>query len=146
MTTGRPPEPRPDPEPPEFVDQPDKVVRLTVMLKRLLEEVRQDDLGPGARARLRSVYETSMNELTGTISEDLQAELGRLSVSFDEPEPPSEGELRVAQAQLVGWLEGVVRGIQNALRAQSGARPQPPPGLGPPPEAGGEGPPSGTYL
>ena len=145
MTASVPPEPRPDPEPPEYVDQPDKVVRLTVMLKRLLEEARHDDLGPGARARLRNVYETSMSELAGTISEDLQEELGRLSVSFDAPEPPSEGELRVAQAQLVGWLEGVVRGVQNALRAQSGQR-QPPPGLGPPPEAGAEGPSSGTYL
>ena len=135
--------------PPGYVDQPNKVVRVTGMLRRLLEEARHDELGPGARARLRTIYETSLEELTETFSDDLRDELERLALPFDQPTPPSEAELRVAQAQLVGWLDGLVRGIEAALKARQVAgggqvpRPLDPRGGGPEP---GEPPPSGVYL
>lgn len=143
-----PPEPA-APRPAGYVDQPNKVVRVTGMLRRLLEEARHDDLGPGARARLRTIYETSLEELTDTFSDDLRDELERLALPFDQPTPPSEAELRVAQAQLVGWLDGLVRGIEAALRARqvAGTSPGPPPFD---PRRGGteqeEPPPSGVYL
>jgi hypothetical protein len=135
--------------PPGYVDQPNKVVRVTGMLRRLLEEVRHDDLGSGARARLRTIYETSLEELTDTFSDDLRDELERLALPFEQPTPPSEAELRVAQAQLVGWLDGLVRGIEAALRArQVAGAGQAPHRLDP--ERGGaeqgEPPPSGVYL
>ncbi len=138
--------PRPEANGPEdVISSPAKVLRIGAMTKELLEEVRRAPMDEAGRTRLREIYETSVRELGGCLSDDLRDELARLSSPFNS-DTPSEAELRVAQAQLVGWLEGVVRGIQNALRAQSGGRPQPPPGFGPPPEAAGEGPPSGTYL
>jgi hypothetical protein len=135
--------------PPGYVDQPNKVVRVTGMLRRLLEEARHDDLGAGARARLRTIYETSFEELTDTFSDDLRDELERLALPFDQPTPPSEAELRVAQAQLVGWLDGLVRGIEAAVTARqaagAGQAPHPlDPGRGGPEQ--GEPPPSGVYL
>ena len=87
------------------------------MIKQLLEEVRQAPLDEASRARLREIYETSIKELSEGLSEDLQAELTRLASPFSEG-VPSEGELRIAQAQLVGWLEGLFHGIQATLFAQ----------------------------
>lgn len=102
----------------EFVESPGKVMRIGSMIKQLLEEVRQSDLDEPSRERLREIYETSINELSSALSPDLDEELKRLAHPFDSPEAPSEAELRIAKAQLVGWLEGLFHGIQATLFAQ----------------------------
>ncbi|MGH9085858.1 MAG: bacterial proteasome activator family protein [Acidimicrobiales bacterium] len=102
----------------ESVESPGKVMRIGSMIKQLLEEVRQSDLDEPSRERLREIYETSVVELSSALSPDLQDELKRLALPFDEPGVPSEGELRIAKAQLVGWLEGLFHGIQATLFAQ----------------------------
>ncbi len=101
----------------EAVEQPAKVMRIGSMIKQLLEEVRQAPLDEASRNRLRDIYDTSVKELAEGLSADLQAELARLASPFST-DIPSEGELRVAQAQLVGWLEGLFHGIQATLFAQ----------------------------
>jgi hypothetical protein len=104
-------------EPTETVAQPAKVMRIGSMIRQLLEEVRQAPMDEKSRTRLREIYDTSVRELSEGLSPDLAAELGRISHPF-EPSTPSEAELRVAQAQLVGWLEGLFQGIQATLFAQ----------------------------
>ncbi|HVB05472.1 MAG TPA: proteasome activator [Acidimicrobiales bacterium] len=101
----------------EAVQRPAKVMRIGSMIKQLLEEVRGVELDSAARIRLREIYESSVRELADTLSPDLAAELDRMTLSFDSEEP-SDAELRVAQAQLVGWLEGLFHGIQATLFAQ----------------------------
>jgi hypothetical protein len=102
----------------ETVEQPAKVMRIGSMIKQLLEEVRQAPLDEASRARLREIYETSVRELAEGLSSDLREELDRLAMPFESEAAPSEAELRVAQAQLVGWLEGLFHGIQATLFAQ----------------------------
>jgi hypothetical protein len=102
----------------EAVEQPAKVMRIGSMIKLLLDEVRQADLDEPSRDRLREIYETSVTELSSALSPDLRDELGRLAHPFAGAEAPSEAELRVAKAQLVGWLEGLFHGIQATLFAQ----------------------------
>ncbi|MEA3075834.1 MAG: hypothetical protein QOF60_742 [Actinomycetota bacterium] len=108
------------PVPTEEVHQPAKVMRIGSMVKSLLEEVRRAPLDEASRARLAEIYQTSVEELSTSLSEDLQDELRRLAGPFttDGDAPPSEAQLRVAQAQLVGWLEGLFHGIQATLFAQ----------------------------
>jgi hypothetical protein len=123
----------------EAVEHPAKVMRIGSMIKLLLEEVRQSDLDEPSRDRLRDIYETSVRELAESLSPDLRDELGRLAHPFAGTEVPSEAELRVAKAQLVGWLEGLFHGIQATLFAQQMAARQQldemrrrlPPGAGP---------------
>ena len=100
------------------VTEPAKVMRIGSMVKQLLEEVRQSPLDEASRERLAEVYERSIIELSEALSPDLQDELRILTLPFEDGEVPSEGELRVAQAQLVGWLEGLFHGIQATLFAQ----------------------------
>ena len=99
------------------VEQPAKVMRIGTMIKQLLEEVRAAPLDEAGRRRLREIHETSISELEDGLAPELRDELRRLSVPFGG-EVPSEAELRIAQAQLVGWLEGLFHGIQTALYAQ----------------------------
>ncbi|MGH9065543.1 MAG: bacterial proteasome activator family protein [Acidimicrobiales bacterium] len=101
----------------ETVEAPAKVMRIGSMIKQLLEEVRQAPLDDDSRSRLRDIYDTSVRELAGGLSPDLAAELDRLALPFEEG-TPSESALRIAQAQLVGWLEGLFHGIQATLFAQ----------------------------
>lgn len=103
--------------PVDSIEQPAKVMRIGTMTKQLLDEVRQAPLDDASRARLKEIYETSIRELAGGLSPDLAGELDRLALPF-EAEVPSDAELRVAQAQLVGWLEGLFHGIQATLFAQ----------------------------
>jgi hypothetical protein len=139
-------------QPAEAVEQPAKVMRIGSMIKLLLEEVRQSELDEQSRDRLREIYETSINELSSALSPDLREELGRLAHPFGGTTTPSEAELRVAKAQLVGWLEGLFHGIQATLFAQQMAARQQldemrrrlPPGA-PQPNAEAEARP-GTYL
>ena len=104
----------------EAVEQPAKVMRIGSMIKLLLEEVRQTDteLDEASRDRLREIYETSVAELSSALSPDLRDELGRLAHPFAGSSAPSGAELRIAKAQLVGWLEGLFHGIQATLFAQ----------------------------
>jgi hypothetical protein len=102
----------------ESVEQPGKVMRIGSMIKQLLEEVRQAPLDDASRQRLREIYETSIRELSEGLSPDLRDELNRMVLPFREGEVPSDSELRVVQAQLVGWLEGLFHGIQATLFAQ----------------------------
>lgn len=136
------------PEPDEQLPSPAKVLRIGAMAKELLEEVHRAPLDEAGRSRLRDIYETSVRELAAGLSGDLAAELARLASPFDA-DAPSEAELRVAQAQLVGWLEGLFHGIQAtrfsqqmAMRAQLDEMRQR--GL-PPPGGSDQGRP-GTYL
>ena len=149
---GRPPGPDGDEAETESVEQPAKVMRIGSMVKQLLDEARNVSLDEASRTRLREIYEQSVRELADSLSPDLAAELDRMALPFDDNAVPSEAELRIAQAQLVGWLEGLFHGIQATLLAQQmAARAQLeemrqrglPPGPGP-----SEAPPSrpGTYL
>lgn len=101
----------------DFVERPAKVLRIGSMIKQLLEEARQAPLDSASRSRMKDIYETSVRELADGLSPDLAAELDRLALPF-ETGVPSDSELRVAQAQLVGWLEGLFHGIQATLFAQ----------------------------
>ena len=109
-----------DESPTETISQPAKVLRIGAMTKELLEEVRRAQLDEASRTRLKEIFETSVHELAEGISPDLRDELARLSLPFDT-DVPSEAELRVAQAQLVGWLEGLFHGIQAAMFSQQAA-------------------------
>jgi hypothetical protein len=102
----------------DLVDQPAKVMRIGSMIKQLLEEVRTSDLDEKSRVRLREIHTRSIKELEEGLAPELIEELERISLPFTDDEIPSESELRVAQAQLVGWLEGLFHGIQTALFAQ----------------------------
>ena len=102
----------------EMVEQPAKVMRIGSMIKQLLEEVRAAPLDEAGRARLAEIHRSSISELEKGLAPELIRELERLSLPFAENEVPSEAELRIAQAQLVGWLEGLFHGIQTALFAQ----------------------------
>ncbi len=102
----------------EMVEQPAKVMRIGSMIRQLLEEVRAAPLDEKSRARLREIHRSSIKELEAGLAPELVQELDRLSLPFGEHETPSEAELRVAQAQLVGWLEGLFHGIQTTLFAQ----------------------------
>jgi Protein of unknown function (DUF2587) len=104
-------------EPTETVSEPGKVMRIGSMIKQLLEEVRQAPLDEGSRVRLSEIYETSIKELSTALSPDLRDELQSLASPFGDT-VPSDAELRIAQAQLVGWLEGLFHGIQATLMAQ----------------------------
>jgi hypothetical protein len=102
----------------EFVSEPAKVMRVGSMIKQLLDEVRSTSLDEPSRERLKAIYDTSIDELGSALSPDLRDELERLAFPFADNGTPSEMELRVAQAQLVGWLEGLFHGIQATLFAQ----------------------------
>ncbi|MDT5127277.1 MAG: hypothetical protein QOH54_2921 [Mycobacterium sp.] len=141
----------------DLVEQPAKVMRIGTMIKQLLEEVRAAPLDDASRNRLRDIHAKSVRELEEGLAPELRDELDRLTLPFTEDKVPSDAELRIAQAQLVGWLEGLFHGIQTALFAQQiTARAQLeqmrqgalPPGAGIPGPHGGPGHPSGTgqYL
>ena len=107
-----------DESPVETVEHPAKVMRIASMIKQLLEEVRHAPLDEAGRSRLREVYETSVVELASGMSPDLRDELARVTLPFADRDTPSEPELRIAQAQLVGWLDGLFHGIQATVFAQ----------------------------
>jgi hypothetical protein len=102
----------------EMVEQPAKVMRIGSMIRQLLEEVRAAPLDEKSRARLKEIHASSIKELEDGLAPELVSELDRLSLPFTEENTPSESELRIAQAQLVGWLEGLFHGIQTTLFAQ----------------------------
>ncbi len=136
--------PSADDEPHGAVTEPAKVMRIGSMVKQLLDEVRQAPLDEASRERLAEIYERSVTELAQALSPDLQEELRSLALPFDADSVPTDGELRIAQAQLVGWLEGLFHGIQATLFAQQIAARQQleqmrqlPPGAGPAGPGGG---------
>lgn len=140
----------------DLVEQPAKVMRIGTMIKQLLEEVRAAPLDDASRGRLRDIHRTSISELEEGLAPELRDELERLTLPFTEDAVPSDSELRIAQAQLVGWLEGLFHGIQTALFAQQMAARQQleqmrqgalPPGVNVPGQRGGPGHPgTGQYL
>ena|SRR5690349_3023886 len=107
----------PEEEPKNSVDEPARVMRVGTMIRQLLDEVRQTPMDEPSRDRLREIYETSVKEIAESVSPDLREELDRLALPFGEG-TPTDAELRIAQAQLVGWLEGLFHGIQATLFAQ----------------------------
>jgi Protein of unknown function (DUF2587) len=130
----------------DLVEQPAKVMRIGTMIKQLLEEVRAAPLDDASRNRLREIHKTSISELEDGLAPELRDELERLTLPFTEDGVPSDAELRIAQAQLVGWLEGLFHGIQTALFAQQMAARQQleqmrqgalPPGISVPGQRGG---------
>jgi hypothetical protein len=147
VVSGVPSENTPE-NPTESVTAPAKVMRIGSMVRQLLEEVRSTQLDEASRERLAEIYERSVVEISTALSPDLAEELHILALPFRDGEVPSEGELRVAKAQLVGWLEGLFHGIQATLFAQQLAARQQieqmrqiPPGA-----PGTPGAPGGTYL
>jgi Protein of unknown function (DUF2587) len=135
----------------DLVEQPAKVMRIGTMIKQLLEEVRAAPLDDASRKRLRAIHAKSIRELEDGLAPELREELDRLTLPFNEDAEPTDAELRIAQAQLVGWLEGLFHGIQTALFAQQmEARAQLqqmrqgalPPGV----SRAGHGPGTGQYL
>ena len=139
----------------DLVEQPGKVMRIGTMIKQLLEEVRSAPLDEAGRARLKEIHRRSIAELEDGLAPELTEELERISLPFTDDSTPSEAELRIAQAQLVGWLEGLFHGIQTALFAQQVAaraqfeemrrRAALPPGAPVPPDPEGQRS-SGPYL
>ncbi len=124
----------------DTISEPGKVMRIGSMIKQLLDEVRLAPLDDRSRARLREIYDVSVRELSTSLSPDLRDELHSLALPFGD-EAPTDAELRIAQAQLVGWLEGLFHGIQATLFAQQmaaqaqlqqmrGGQPGLPPGMG----------------
>ncbi|GAB3872803.1 bacterial proteasome activator family protein [Terrabacter terrigena] len=158
---GRPAEPRERTNPADLVEEPAKVMRIGSMIKQLLEEVRNAPLDEAGRRRLADIHHRSLEELKEGLAPELVEELDRIALPFRD-DSPSDAELRIAQAQLVGWLEGLFHGIQTALVAQQMAAQQQlqqmralPPGpgssYGTPPGAHpdhqpGEAGPTGQYL
>ena len=108
----------------EQIEQPAKVMRVGAMMRQLLDQVHQIELDEPSRERMRDVYEQSITELGSALSPELHNELLRLSLPFSDASTPSEAELSVAKAQLVGWLEGLIQGIQATLFAQQVAAQQ----------------------
>ena len=108
----------PEADPRDLLDAPAKVMRIGTMIKQLLDEVRSAPLDEAARSRLAQVHARSLRELEDGLTPDLVAELHRLTLPLGENPVPSDAELRIAQAQLVGWLEGLFHGIQTTLVAQ----------------------------
>jgi hypothetical protein len=104
--------------PTQSIQEPAKVLRIGSMVKTLLDEVRAAPLDEKSRVRLKEIYEQSIHDLAEGLSPDLVAELEALAPPFDAGETPSDAELRIAQAQLVGWLEGLFHGIQATLMSQ----------------------------
>ena len=138
------------------ISDPGKLMRIAVMLKGLQEEVRSAPTDEAGRERLKILHERALGQLCKVLSPELQAELSALSLPFDASQP-TESEIRIAQAQLVGWLEGLFQGIQAAIfQQQAMARQQleqmrqrglPPGGIpGQPPPRPGAPPPTGQYL
>ncbi|WP_284977245.1 bacterial proteasome activator family protein [Arthrobacter sp. efr-133-TYG-104] len=106
----------------ELVDEPAKVMRIGTMIRQLLEEVKSAPLDDAARGRLAEIHERSIKELEDGLAPQLIEELERITLPFPEETTPSDAELRIAQAQLVGWLEGLFHGIQAAIAAQQAAQ------------------------
>ncbi|HET6938291.1 MAG TPA: bacterial proteasome activator family protein [Nocardioides sp.] len=102
----------------EQVEQPAKVMRIGSMIRQLLEEVKSAPLDEASRNRLKEIHKATVRELEEGLSPELVEELERLTLPFTDDQTPSEAELRIAQAQLVGWLEGLFHGIQTAIYAQ----------------------------
>jgi hypothetical protein len=102
----------------DMVEEPAKVMRIGNMIRQLLAEVKSAPLDDASRQRLRAIYQTSIGELKQGLAPELADELERLTLPFSDDATPSDAELRIAQAQLVGWLEGLFHGIQTALFAQ----------------------------
>jgi len=102
----------------DLVEQPAKVMRIGSMIRQLLEEVKAAPLDEASRNRLREIHQASIHELEAGLAPELVEELERLTLPFGDDQTPSESELRIAQAQLVGWLEGLFHGIQTAIYAQ----------------------------
>ena len=139
----------------DLVEQPAKVMRIGTMIKQLLEEVRAAPLDDASRGKLAEIHKTSIRELEDGLAPELRDELERLTLPFTEDSIPSDAELRIAQAQLVGWLEGLFHGIQTALFAQQMAARQQleqmrqgalPPGVSAPGQRGPSSPGTGQYL
>ena len=102
----------------DMVEQPAKVMRIGNMIRQLLAEVKSAPLDDASRQRLRAIHQTSITELKDGLAPELAEELERITLPFSDDATPSDAELRIAQAQLVGWLEGLFHGIQTALFAQ----------------------------
>jgi hypothetical protein len=138
----------------DLVEQPAKVMRIGTMIKQLLEEVRAAPLDDASRNRLREIHRTSIRELEDGLAPELREELERFTLPFTDDAVPSDAELRIAQAQLVGWLEGLFHGIQTALFAQQMAARQQleqmrgalPPGVSVQQRGGPSHPGTGQYL
>ena len=137
----------------DLIEQPAKVMRIGTMIKQLLEEVRAAPLDEASRSKLAQIHSSSIRELEEGLAPELREELQRLTLPFSDDAVPSDGELRIAQAQLVGWLEGLFHGIQTALfaqqmaaRAQLEQMRQLPPGMAAPGHRGPAHPGTGQYL
>jgi hypothetical protein len=102
----------------ELVTQPTKLIRIASMVRAMLEEVRRAPLDEAGRKHLADIQDRAVNELTEILSPELQDELKSVMIPFDENDTPSDSEIRIAQAQLVGWLEGLFHGIQATLFTQ----------------------------
>jgi hypothetical protein len=137
----------------DMVEQPAKVMRIGNMIRQLLDEVKAAPLDEASRQRLRAIHSASISELKEGLAPELVDELNRITLPFSEEVTPTDAELRIAQAQLVGWLEGLFHGIQTALFAQQMAaraqleqmRRALPPGGSQPPQPGPPGS-GGMYL
>lgn len=132
------------------VSQPTKLIRIASMTRAMLDEARQAPLDEGGRKRLAEVHARSVEALREVLSPDLQEEFNEIMVPLNKSDA-SESEVRVAQAQLIGWLEGLFHGIQASLwsqqmQAQGQLQEMQKRALGAPPQGGQENDQSGLYL
>jgi hypothetical protein len=117
-------EPEPEPEPEPMVTDPAKLIRLGTMLQTLMAEVRGADTDEQSRRLLARIHAETMEELGTVLSTDLMAELSEFASCCDDDGVPTAAEIRVAQAQLVGWLQGLLQGLQASMAAQQAAAAQ----------------------
>jgi hypothetical protein len=115
------PDDKPEPEP--AVSEPGKLLRIAIMLRELQEEVRRAAPDQAGRERLKVVHDRALEQMSGVLSSELQKELSTLTLPF-ETDVPTESEILIAQAQLLGWLEGLFQGIQAAMFTQQASRAQ----------------------
>lgn len=112
--------PGPGDEASEQISSPTKLIRIASMVRTMLDEVRRAPLDDAGRKRLKEIHERSLEELESVLSPDLQQELSEVVLPLTSDDP-TESELRLAQAQVVGWLEGLFHGIQATLFTQQAA-------------------------
>jgi hypothetical protein len=105
-------------EPDQPITEPTKLIRIASMTRAMLEEVRQAPLDEEGRKRLSEIHQQSLAELREVLSPELAQEFDEVFPPFDAEQTPSESVIRVAQAQLIGWLEGLFHGIQATLFSQ----------------------------
>lgn len=98
------------------VSEPTKLIRIASMTRAVLEELRTTPLDAAAAERVVAIHRASLGELRDVLSDELKEEFDDIFAPFEGE--PTDASLRIAHAQLVGWLEGLFHGIQATIATQ----------------------------